>query len=167
MLISEARKRLFLILLSLAFLFRLGFGLCSEFWNTDEKQVYLIGLKFYKTGAWPYFGPDVTDTIQIPGALQGLTTGLPFYLLPIPEAPYILLNLLFWFRKKYAQKDWRAMKYLTLATVGLIYAGFAFSFRPPHSHMYYVAFPVAMLYSLYCFSNCRGRACPRPRCSGI
>jgi hypothetical protein len=376
--IAQARKRrvVFLILLSLAFLFRLGFGVCSEFWNADEKQVYLIGLKYYTTGAWPYFGPDVTNTIQVPGALQGLTAGLPFYLLPIPEAPYILLNILsfaalcffawyctkrlpeapkwfiwawlltapwtlnlsthifnpsyvlfgailffvgvtetypfmtrkliplhwanlmmglallwvmqfhmswpillpfllvsfyfqyrtrgldvfkslgwfaagavltgsfliptylkyglrgglgstnevvqfnsanvlrswnvaegilgrflsfasyelprfigentgtrlafmennpwlipviiflgiigilqpvalvvLWFRKKHTQRDWRAMKYLTLATVCLIYVGFAFSFRPPYSHMYYVAFPVVMLYSLYCWSE--------------
>src|SRR2546421_3316261 len=96
MLISQGRMRrgVPLILLSLAFLFRLGFGVCSEFWNPDEKQTYLLGLKFYTTGMWPYFGPDVTNRIQIPGALQGLTVGLPFYLLPIPEAPYILLNIL-------------------------------------------------------------------------
>ena len=31
---------------------------------------------------------------QIPGALEGLLIGLPFYLLPIPEAPFIFLNLL-------------------------------------------------------------------------
>lgn len=94
--ISRHRKKLFAIgsLLTLAFLFRLGFGLSSDFWNEDEKQIYLIGLKFYTTGMWPYFGPDVTNTIQIPGALQGLMGGLPFYVLPVPEAPYVLLNLL-------------------------------------------------------------------------
>jgi len=93
---SQERNRpiLFLLLLSLAFLFRLAFGVSSDFWNLDEKQIYLIGLKQYTTGAWPYFGPDVLDTIQIPGALQGLAGGLPFFLLPIPEAPYILLNIL-------------------------------------------------------------------------
>ncbi len=81
-----------LVGLSLAFLFRLAFGLCSEFWFEDEKQIYLIGLKFYTTGQWPYFGPDVTNTIHIPGALQGLLVGLPFYVLPVPEAPFVLLN---------------------------------------------------------------------------
>lgn len=76
-------------------MFRLAVGLSSPFWTTDdEKQIYLIGLKFYTTRNWPYFGPDVTSTIQIPGALQGLSVGLPFSILPIPEAPYILLNLL-------------------------------------------------------------------------
>jgi hypothetical protein len=80
--------------LILAFCFRLVFGLCSSFWTDDEKQIYLIGLKFYATRSWPYFGPDVTPTIQVPGALQGLSVGLPFFALPIPEAPYFLLNLL-------------------------------------------------------------------------
>ncbi|MEP6570054.1 MAG: hypothetical protein ABJC10_09790 [Acidobacteriota bacterium] len=89
-----SRRLIFVSLLFAAFLFRLGFGLCSQFLDEDTKQIYLIGLKFYTSGAWPYFGPDVTHTIQIPGALQGLIVGLPFYLLPIPEAPYILLNVL-------------------------------------------------------------------------
>src|ERR1044072_10023935 len=93
---SNPRRRqlAFGSLLLLAFVFRLFFGLCSQFLDEDTKQIYLIGLKFYATGAWPYFGPDVTNTMQIPGALQGLVVGLPFYLLPIPEAPYLLLNLL-------------------------------------------------------------------------
>lgn len=77
-----------------AFLFRLGFGLCGQFQDPDTKQVYLLGLKFYATGAWPYFGPDVVwGEIQIPGALQALLVGLPFRLLPLAEAPYLLLNL--------------------------------------------------------------------------
>ena len=91
---QRSRRTVFVFLLLLAFLFRLGFGLCSQFQDEDTKQIYLLGLKFYATGAWPYFGPDVTPTIQIPGALQGLVVGLPFYLLPIPEAPYVLLNIL-------------------------------------------------------------------------
>ncbi|MDQ2855993.1 MAG: hypothetical protein M3R68_06670 [Acidobacteriota bacterium] len=92
--ISQKLKSRFGIvaLLALAFLFRLAFGLCSEFWFEDEKQIYLIGLKFYTTGQWPYFGPDVTSTIHIPGALQGLMVGLPFYLIRAPEAPFVLLN---------------------------------------------------------------------------
>ena len=88
------RRLIFFSLLLLAFLFRLGFGLSSQFQDEDTKQIYLIGLKFYTTGAWPYFGPDVTPTMQIPGALQGLVVGLPLHVLPIPEAPYILLNVL-------------------------------------------------------------------------
>src|SRR4051794_16915263 len=89
------RHQKFYAFLTLAFLFRLGYGLCSTFQDPDAKQIYLLGLKFYTTGAWPYFGPDVIwGEIQIPGALQGLLVGLPFHVLPVAEAPYILLNVL-------------------------------------------------------------------------
>lgn len=89
------RQVAFLTFLVLAFLFRLWFGLCSQFQDSDAKQIYLLGLKFYTTGAWPYFGPDVVwGEVQIPGALQALLVGTPFFVLPIPESPYILLNLL-------------------------------------------------------------------------
>lgn len=82
-------------LLLAIFVLRLAYGLCSEFWFPDELQIYLIGLKFYTTGNLPYYGPDVVYTgSQIPGALQGLLVGLPFFLLKIPEAPYIFLNIL-------------------------------------------------------------------------
>jgi hypothetical protein len=89
------RRLLFFLLLLLAFLFRLFVGLCSQFQDSDTKQIYLLGLKFYTTHAWPYFGPDVIwGEVQIPGALQALLVGAPFFALRIPEAPYILLNLL-------------------------------------------------------------------------
>ena len=81
--------------LAIAFAYRLGLGVCSEFWiSRDNQQIYLLGLKFYTTRGWPYFGPDVTTTIQIPGALQGLLVGVPFFVAPIPEAPFILLSIL-------------------------------------------------------------------------
>jgi hypothetical protein len=94
--LSQRRRRLiFFSLLLLAFLFRLFVGLCSQFRDSDTKQIYLLGLKFYTTHTWPYFGPDVIwGEVQIPGALQALLVGAPFFVLPIPEAPYILLNLL-------------------------------------------------------------------------
>ena len=67
--LKQRRNVLFTIGLILAFFFRLAFGLCLDFWNgDDEKQIYLLGLKYFGTGEWPYFGPDVTGTIQIPGA---------------------------------------------------------------------------------------------------
>ena len=92
---NPARRRpLYAALLAAAFLFRLGYGLCGQFRDEDTKQIYLLGLKYYATGAWPYFGPDVVwGEIQIPGALQALLVGLPFYVLPAAEAPYVLLNL--------------------------------------------------------------------------
>src|SRR5438105_13841346 len=92
---ARRRRQLFVVLLLLcAFLLRLSFGLCSQFWADDERQVYLIGLKFYSTGAWPYFGPDVARGVQVPGALQGLLVGLPLFAAPFPEAPFVFLNLL-------------------------------------------------------------------------
>src|SRR5215204_4446939 len=84
----------FVLLLLVAFLFRLGFGLCAAFQDADSTQIYLLGLKFYTTHAWPYFGPDVVwGEVQVPGALQGLLIGLPLFAAPLAEAPYILLNL--------------------------------------------------------------------------
>lgn len=94
------RKNLILLFFGL-FCFRLFFGLCqSKLWEVDQIQVYLVGLKCYTTGTWPYFGPDVngaenqTFQSQIPGALAGLVIALPLRLLPIPESPFILLNFL-------------------------------------------------------------------------
>jgi hypothetical protein len=78
-----------------AFAFRVGFGLASDFWSEDETQVFLLGLDYHSTGAWPYFGPDVVWTqSQIPGALQALLVGVPLDLVPAPESPLVLLNLL-------------------------------------------------------------------------
>ncbi|MEP6742508.1 MAG: hypothetical protein ABJB61_08415 [bacterium] len=51
-------------------------------------------MKFYSTGAWPYFGPDITFQVQLPGALQSLLVALPLFALHIPEAPFVLLNIL-------------------------------------------------------------------------
>jgi len=88
------RVRWALILLAL-FAFRLWFGLSREFFFEDETQIFLLGLRYYATGAWPYFGPDVVWTkSEIPGALQALLVGLPLRVAPFPEASYVLLALL-------------------------------------------------------------------------
>src|SRR5438132_10456769 len=74
------------------FAFRLLFGLSSEFFFEDETQIFLMGLRYHATGAWPYFGPDVVWTkSEIPGALQALLVGIPLNLWPVPEAPFVLL----------------------------------------------------------------------------
>lgn len=74
--------------------YRLAFGL-RYFWDEDARQIYLLGLKYATTGAWPAYGPDVVYTqSQIPGALQGLLIGVPLRLAPVPEAPFVLLNVL-------------------------------------------------------------------------
>jgi hypothetical protein len=92
--LSFTKKNLILLIPAL-FIFRLIYGLCSEFWSPDELQIYLIGLKSYTTGTWPLYGPDVVYTnTQIPGALQGLLVGAAFYISKLPELPTILLNVL-------------------------------------------------------------------------
>jgi len=83
------------VLLAAVLVVRLAFGLCGELFGPDESQIYLIGLQFFTTGAWPFYGPDVVYTrTQIPGALQGLLAGGPLFVWHAPEAPYVLLNLL-------------------------------------------------------------------------
>ncbi|MBI4932122.1 MAG: hypothetical protein HY841_15295 [Bacteroidetes bacterium] len=88
------QKRFILVLL-LLFILRTMYGLCNEFWFEDELQIYLIGLKYYTTGAWPYFGPDLVYTnTQIPGALQALLVAIPLFIVHEPESPIIFLNIL-------------------------------------------------------------------------
>lgn len=89
------RRLSFSLLVFFLFVFRLLYGLASEFWFEDELQIYLIGLKSFTLGSWPFYGPDIVYTqTQIPGALQGLLVSWPFYLFAIPEAPTIGLNFL-------------------------------------------------------------------------
>lgn len=81
--------------LAAAFAFRLWYGLSSTFWSEDERQVYLIGLRSFARGEWPYFGADVVWTGgQVPGALLGMLIRWPLTLWPAPEAPFVLLNVL-------------------------------------------------------------------------
>jgi hypothetical protein len=92
-----ARQRTLLVsgALVLAFGFRLAYGLASNFWTEDERQIYLIGLRSFARGEWPYFGADVVWTgSSLPGAMQGLLIRGPLSVWPVPEAPFVLLNAL-------------------------------------------------------------------------
>lgn len=90
-----SNKKIMLLLILFLFVYRLIYGLFAEFWFEDELQIYLIGLKSYTTGTWPFFGPDIVYTeTQIPGALQALLISLPLKILAIPESPTIFLNIL-------------------------------------------------------------------------
>ena len=91
----SARAARWVPILAALFAFRLWFGLSREFFFEDETQIFLMGLRYYATGEWPFFGPDVVWTkSEIPGALQPLLIGIPLRLAPYPEAPYVLLALL-------------------------------------------------------------------------
>src|SRR5690242_5229012 len=88
-------KGTIVLALLVTFAARLAFGVTGDFWGIDELPIYLIGLKFFTTGRWPFYGADVVySETQLPGGLQGLLIGGPIWLLRQPEAPYILLNLL-------------------------------------------------------------------------
>ncbi len=99
-----SKRTQFILLFLGLYAFRTLFGLSMDFFSNedvgrDALQVYLVGLKSYTTGTWPFFGPDqylLTTGFhsQLPGALQGLVVALPLYILPIPEAPFLFLNLL-------------------------------------------------------------------------
>ena len=94
---STRRQRvvLWVVALMAMFAFRLAFGLSRELFFEDETQIFLMGLRYYATGAWPYFGADVVWTkSEIPGALQALLVGIPLRIIPQPEAPYVLLNVM-------------------------------------------------------------------------
>ena len=85
----------FALLIGAGFVFRLLFGLSREFFFEDETQIFLLGFHYQATGAWPFFGPDVVWTrSEIPGALQALLVGVPMRIAAVPEAPFVLLNLL-------------------------------------------------------------------------
>jgi hypothetical protein len=92
---TSRRRLIWTVALAAIFSFRLLFGLSRELFFEDETQIFLMGLRYYATGIWPYFGPDVVwSKSEIPGALQALFVGVPFRIAPVPEAPYVLLNVL-------------------------------------------------------------------------
>src|SRR5690242_17630098 len=85
------------------FAVRLAFGL----WfppvqpMEDEIQTTLLGLKYYATGDWPYYGNDVItppDNLvlqtQDPGPLEAFLVAFPLKLWPSPLAPFLWVNLL-------------------------------------------------------------------------
>jgi hypothetical protein len=57
------------------------------------------------------------------------------------------------FTEKPAVPDWRPMRLLFAVTILLLCVSFAFCRKVPRSHTFYVTFPVAMLFSLYCWNE--------------
>jgi hypothetical protein len=80
----------------LILIYRLGYGLTEKFWDTDELQSYLIGLRAYAAGEWPAWGPDSMYKVpsRLAGGLMGSIIMLALRLAPFPESPIVLLNLL-------------------------------------------------------------------------
>ena len=50
--------------------------------------------------------------------------------------------LVLWFKRKHSVKDWKGIKYFTLATVALLYVSFLFSIKIPLSHTFYITLPI-------------------------
>jgi hypothetical protein len=76
-------------------IFRICYGLSQNFWHEDVVQIYLLGLKYFTTGSWPFFGPDVVHTNQqIPGGLQSILIAVPLWIWPVAESPVIFVNIL-------------------------------------------------------------------------
>lgn len=64
-LLSASKGRLIAPILLLAiFNWQVWYGLSQNFWHEDVLKIYLLGLKYATTDAWPYFGPDVIHTGQ-------------------------------------------------------------------------------------------------------
>ena len=90
---------------ALAFFFALR--LASGLWFApvqpmeDEVQTTLVGLKYYATGDWPYYGNDIVSApgvvshlvAQDPGPLQAFLVGGPLKIWPDPLAPFLCVNL--------------------------------------------------------------------------
>jgi hypothetical protein len=60
--------------------------------------------------------------------------------------------LILWFFKKHPQPDWKAVKFLALATLLLLFACFLFTPNQPAPFRILLTFPNAMIYSLYAWS---------------
>ena len=58
-----------------------------------------------------------------------------------------------WFLRTHTQTDWRAIKYLALCNVVLLYLCFLFSLKPPQSNHLYVTLPLPVLYAFYCWER--------------
>ena len=57
-LMLSARAARWVPILAALFAFRLWFGLSREFFFEDETQIFLLGLRYQATGAWPLAAPS-------------------------------------------------------------------------------------------------------------
>jgi hypothetical protein len=51
-------------------------------------------------------------------------------------------------------REWRRMRVLVVATIGLVYASYFLSVRGPQAHAFSIAFPVAALFAASCWQAC-------------
>ena len=79
---------------------------------------------------------------------------IPFaaFLFVVGTAQVVVL-IVSWFMRDPEHADWKAIKYLLLFNVLMVYASFQFSIKPPQSNHLYVTLPIPMIYSLYCWNR--------------
>lgn len=88
---------LIIVLYTFRFIYCLHGYLYNPMWLSvgDESHIYLLGLKYYITGEYPYFGPDIVyNSSYLVGGLQGILIGCPLLLFNHPFAPYFFLFIL-------------------------------------------------------------------------
>jgi hypothetical protein len=97
----QNRNYRLILTVSVLYLFRLLFLLLGYLknyqWvgNTDETHIYEIGLRYFSTGEFPFWGPDIVYIKKtLIGGLQGLLVGGPLFIWQHPFAPYLLLFII-------------------------------------------------------------------------
>jgi hypothetical protein len=57
-----------------------------------------------------------------------------------------------WFRTRSPYPEWRALKWLVVGTVALVYAGYWFVLEQAQAHAFYVVAPLAFIFAAYCWT---------------
>ena len=96
-------------------------------------------------------GPHTADRLAF---LKQELWLIPFvvFLFVVGTAQVIAL-IVSWFKRNHQHGDWRAIKYLLLFNVLIVYVSFLFAIKPPQANHLYVTLPIPMIYSLYCWSR--------------
>ena len=55
-------------------------------------------------------------------------------------------------RRRDNSAAWRAIRWLVVGSVAIVYASYAFVIEPPQAHAFYVLSPVAFMFAAYCWS---------------
>jgi hypothetical protein len=96
-------------------------------------------------------GPHTTERVaflkQEPWLLP-----LAVFLFVVGTAQVVTL-IVSWFLRDSTHDDWRAIKYLLLFNICILYLSFLFSIKPPQSNHLYVTLPIPMIYSFYCWNR--------------
>jgi hypothetical protein len=100
----------------------------------------------------PFIGRDTAARIAFLKEYPWITAiALPLAAVGVLQP--VVMVLIGVFGRQRHTPDWPAIKRLCFATLGLLYVAFALSPKRPHAHNFYIVFPVAMIFSLYCWNE--------------